>query len=526
MKAILTNDEKFIRVIETKPIEMEQLKISFTRKIPNWFIIKKKMPWMNINSSFINEYGFIPAGLWLHLSNVCKKFNYELEFLDDFNCKIKNCSMNFNDYNAYIKELFKNSEKIKPYNHQIEGSFSLMKYKKCCGQISTGAGKTLMGYMMFKYLTEKINTHHMLYITPSTDLTNQTAEKFLYYNEICSQKKFNYGIIHSDIKRKKTYKDDNIVFGNYQSLCKMKKSFFDMFDVVFVDECAHAKADSIKNIIIKCSNAKYIFGVTGTFPKDDTYESLVIQSYIGPVIYTFTSYELINDAKQATPVYACGFLLDYLDDVKKESLYNIRGFVNKDNPDEGSKVLNIEKEVARNSYERLNFICNLIKKTTKNTLVLFSDVKNEYGRKIYNNIKETTDKQVFYIDGGISGDYRDNAKQTMEEDKTGNTIIIASIGTYGEGIDIANLWNIILVESTKSDGQIGQILGRGMRQYPGKDKVILIDIGDDFRYGKGNKNNNYLYKHFKEREKIYKARKFPYTLNYFDLKNNYKNKLF
>ena len=143
--------------------------------------------------------------------------------------------------------------------------------------------------------------------------------------------------------------------------------------------------------------------------------------------------------------------------------------------------------------------------------------KNEYGRKIYNTVKETSDKQVFYVDGGINSDYRENAKQSMEEDTTGNTVIVASIGTYGEGIDIANLWNIILVETTKSDGQMGQILGRGMRQYPGKDKVILIDIGDDFRYGGGKKNNNYLYKHFKEREKIYRERKFPYSVNCIDL---------
>lgn len=518
MKASLTYDNKFIRISDAKPIELEQLKLSLTRKIPNWYIIKKKMPWVNENSCFMNDYGFIPTGLWKNLIEICQKYNYSLQFSDDFNCKIKNCSISFEEYKNYIDDLFSKSEKIKPYKHQLEGAYRLIEYKKCCGQISTGAGKTLMGYMMFKFLTNKLNIKHMLYITPSTDLTNQTADKFLLYDEKCCQEKdWEYGVIHSNAKKKKSYENDKIIFGNYQSLCKKKKEFFDMFDVVFVDECAHAQADSIKNIITKCSNAEYVFGVTGTFPKEDTYENLVIQSYIGPVIYNYSSFELINDAKQATPVYACGFLLNYLEDEKKENLFNIRNLVNKDNPDEGSKVLNIEKEVARNSHTRLKFICDLVKKTTKNTLVLFSDVKNEYGRKIYNNVKETSDKQVFYVDGGINSDYRENAKQSMEEDTTGNTVIVASIGTYGEGIDIANLWNIILVETTKSDGQMGQILGRGMRQYPGKDKVILIDIGDDFRYGGGKKNNNYLYKHFKEREKIYRERKFPYSVNCIDL---------
>ena len=108
----------------------------------------------------------------------------------------------------------------------------------------------------------------------------------------------------------------------------------------------------------------------------------------------------------------------------------------------------------------------------------------------------------------------------MEEDTTGNTIIVASMGTFGEGIDIGNLWNIFLVETTKSDNNLGQILGRGMRYYKGKEKTILIDFGDDFRYGTDKKRNNYLYKHFNERLNIYQERKFPYVVKEINLLQN------
>lgn len=43
MKANLTIDKKFIRLYELTDYELKQLKISFTKKINNWFIIKKKI---------------------------------------------------------------------------------------------------------------------------------------------------------------------------------------------------------------------------------------------------------------------------------------------------------------------------------------------------------------------------------------------------------------------------------------------------------------------------------------------------
>jgi superfamily II DNA or RNA helicase len=149
-------------------------------------------------------------------------------------------------------------------------------------------------------------------------------------------------------------------------------------------------------------------------------------------------------------------------------------------------------------------------KTTKNSLVIFSDIKNEYGVKIYEYIKDNSDKQVFYIDGNVNPSVRSDMKEEMENDTTGNTIIVASMNCFTEGIDIANMGNIFLIESTKSDTILAQLLGRGMRNHPDKDKTIMIDFIDDFRHGQGYYSDNYLYRHGKERQAIYKKRGFPY----------------
>ena len=125
-------------------------------------------------------------------------------------------------------------------------------------------------------------------------------------------------------------------------------------------------------------------------------------------------------------------------------------------------------------------------------------------------MKESTKKNVFYIDGDTDTKVRDKIKQGMEDDTTGNTVIVASIGCFSEGIDIANLWNIVLAESMKSEIIIAQLLGRGMRRYEGKPMTKMFDIYDDFSYGNDYYKDNYLLKHFKEREKIYRQRKFDY----------------
>jgi superfamily II DNA or RNA helicase len=164
----------------------------------------------------------------------------------------------------------------------------------------------------------------------------------------------------------------------------------------------------------------------------------------------------------------------------------------------------------------------MIINTTKNSLVIFSDVQNEYGTKVYNYIKENSDKSVYYIDGNTPTKNRDVIKEFMEEDDTGNTIIVASMQCFSEGIDIANMWNIFLIESTKSDIILAQLLGRGMRRHPKKDKTMMIDFVDDMRFGQGYYSDNYLYRHGKERQSIYKKRGFPY--NVFPVELSYTSK--
>jgi superfamily II DNA or RNA helicase len=97
----------------------------------------------------------------------------------------------------------------------------------------------------------------------------------------------------------------------------------------------------------------------------------------------------------------------------------------------------------------------------------------------------------------------------MEQDE--HVILIASIGTFSEGIDLENIHNVFVVESNKSEYIIRQILGRPMRLKDGKDIVTVIDFCDNFIYGNNAyQKKNYLMRHADDRQKIYYEKKFPY----------------
>lgn len=504
-------NKDWIKLDCVSPYEGDKLEAFFTKKVPQWYIIKKKSKSFNENESFISDRTFLPVGLWTELVNCAKKYGLNLYFAEGFNDAVCDQTLNKDQFYNYCTNLFSEAT-YGPKGYQIEAAFNALYYKKNCLEVTTSGGKTLICYLLFKYLREVKNIKHILYITPKTNLTTQSSGKFELYDKDCGfESNWTYAEIASTIKKKAEYNED-IIFGNYQSLVGKTQEFFDMFDAVFVDECHHTTAKSIKKILLKCRNAVYRIGMTGTFPKADTYECMSIQTFIGPLVYKFTSQELIEVEKFATPVYVYGVLLDYMSEVDRKDLYDQRCSIPEELPELGSKILDHEQDMCRNSTARMRYICDMIRKTTKNSLVIFTDKKTQYGYRIYTNIKETTTKNVYYIDGDTKTKTREKIKDAMENDTTGNTIIVASVGCFSEGIDICNLWNIFLVESTKSMVSIAQLLGRGMRRYPGKDKTILIDFGDDYSYGEGRQKKNYLYRHFNARAKIYNERKFPYKM--------------
>ena len=64
MKLGITKDKKFLEVISCTQLELEQLESSFSKRVDNWFILRKKITHWDGIIKFIDRYNRIPKGLW------------------------------------------------------------------------------------------------------------------------------------------------------------------------------------------------------------------------------------------------------------------------------------------------------------------------------------------------------------------------------------------------------------------------------------------------------------------------------
>ena len=77
-------------------------------------------------------------------------------------------------------------------------------------------------------------------------------------------------------------------------------------------------------------------------------------------------------------------------------------------------VFQLEQNYIINSFGRLNFICNVVGKVPRNSLVLFHRI--EHGKRIYEQLRQNSDKRVFYVDGGTDKDIREELKRKWKQE--------------------------------------------------------------------------------------------------------------
>lgn len=513
---------------------------------------KKKSKAANFNSlvdrgiwdgmdPFITKDGKIAVGLWKEIYKFAKvhEFDCEIEGAD----RLIDNNITQEKYLKFVDKLLDGvvdefGMQIVPRDYQVEGAFRALKYRFCTEELATSAGKTLLFYIFNSALkfANVINPNRKaLLIVPNVDLVDQTAKKFIMYSN--GIVKWNILTIGGDDSfDQKKFDECDMVISTYQSLINLEPKIlekqlvslftkrvkkgeekrrettianvkekikyftenpiFDKFSVVNIDETHKSRGASIRDILLACTSWKYRLGLSGTVKIDEKYSDFFrMQENVGPLVMMLSAKYLQDNGfsphvriKQVYLKYnnEDPYLKEYwrLKEEGKEMYNNMKDF--------GRDMLNIEKTYIYNSLERLQFISDFTKSLNKNTLILFSDVKNGYGQRICDQIKKWNEK-TYYIAGEIDNSHRQEYKEIMEKNE--GVIIVASFGTFSTGIDLKNVHHIIFAESTKAEITIRQSIGRGMRKFEEKEKVFIWDLIDDLA--------GYSVKHSKLREEIY-----------------------
>ena len=489
MKLIVTEDKKFLRIAQADEIELEQLIFSLKKRIRGWFfnpLVKKKI-WDGY--VYFCKNNFIPIGLWGEVIRLGETYNFpvDIQGLD----RIIDVNFDEEDFKAWVEDFFSDHPKYKPRDYQIDSASAILKHRLCTSEIATSAGKTLITFLVYGYLKSRGTIQKMLVIVPNTTLVMQMKDDWEDYN---NNKIENLYIRQVYGGAKDNDPKADVIVGTFHSLTKKTLDYYKGVNVVFVDECHQTKTTSVKNVIEKCKDSEYRFGLSGTVQEDNSADFSTIVALLGPMVKSIPPKFLFKEG-YATPVKFKIIVLDYKNEEIRSKLYDVR----RGKQIEGSQILALEKNVVLQSRARFNFIMNLVSKMSKNTLVLFSNVKDQHGKRMYDWLRENTHKTCFYVDGSVSKEHRDFYKKEMESGD--NKILIASFTTFSTGISIKNIHNIVFTESYKSEIIVKQSIGRGMRQLEGKNSFNIIDIVDDLSY---QKHSNFLYKHGKARLEFYK----------------------
>jgi len=481
--------------IEVSFLNHSYLKIktsdSIDRELKNYF--KFKIHEFEKKKKFIKSYrnwdGYIhlyknnnlPTGLYKKLKLFCRDNGYKLKTRGMNN--VKNNSLADKDVNEFIQSL---NLPLKVRDYQLRSVKKMLNEKRLTLLSPTSSGKTMIIYAYVRYVYDKTDKNIMI-IVPSIQLVEQLA---------CDFKEMGFeGDIHKIFQGADRTTDKRIVVSTWQSLYKEDKKIFERYGCVVLDEAHSVKNSKESKVVIPLIqnfiNAEYRVGMSGTI-NDEALNRHNLEMLFGEVYSSISTRELI-DNNYATEILIKSQIIEYPDELKKmleklEWQGQIEAIESADNP-------------------RQRFICDLARKAKNNTLILFRTI--EHGKHLYELCNLNAEgKKVSYVDGKIDVEKRQEIKKDMES--SNNNILIASYGTFSQGISIKNLHNLIFSSSYKSKIRILQSLGRLLRLNENKDKAIIYDVCDYF---------GIIKRHYEQRLEMYVEQRFLYDETFIDIKD-------
>jgi len=351
--------------------------------------------------------------------------------------------------------------------------------------LATAGGKTLTAAsLLTKIFLQYGRPFRCLYIVPDLGLVEQTYSDFAAYNVPFSTRRWTgkHGI-----------EDDqdnpaNVIIANLGILQSKNTdlTWIENIDALIVDEVHKIRKGNEVNKILKKIKTSVRFGFTGTMPENPLDQWNIIGK-IGPIIYEKNSYELRLE-NFVSNVQVQILKLYYKEDPFKDVVISSSNLYREE-----------QRFLMRNEF-RNNVIGKLSCKLDNNTLILVDFI--EHGETLFNTIKKICpEKKCYFIRGEVEVTERDKIRKLMEDHS--DVVVVAISKIFSTGINIKNLHYIIFACGGKAKIKIVQSIGRGLRLHKDKDKLIIFDIADEFKYSSA---------HMDKRINLYEKEKIQFSI--------------
>jgi superfamily II DNA or RNA helicase len=328
---------------------------------------------------------------------------------------------------------------------EIRGEFAAGR-KKLLLHLATGGGKTVVFSEILKGAYEKGS--HALVCVRGRKIVDQAHKRL-------ERENVPHGVM---MNGHKAYRPSEKI-----QVCSidtvMSRSIRPRADIVVVDEAHMAVSESFKEFLYHYKD-KFILGVTAT-----PFQEKSLRHIADHVVYPIKISDLID----------------------QEFLVDGRYFA-PSTPD----LSGIAVSRATNDY----VVNELAEKMSESALV--GDLVTEWKQKAVGmatlcfcvNVQHSkmvceTFKAAGIAAEHVDADASDNERQAViNRLESGVTKIVCSIGTMTTGVDIPFLRCIVFARPTKSYNLYVQMLGRGTRPFPGKDRFLVLDhAGNVTRHG-------------------------------------------
>lgn len=486
--AIVPVDNVFCKII-AEPHILQEIRQQFTFKADNYkFSPQYKARRWNGDISLLKR-NKIYVGLLPRIRDFATDAGYTLvvdpSISTSYNLSVK-------EFATFIKSL---NLPFRPYDYQIESAIKSIRARRQTIVSPTSSGKSLIIYMIAAWCLQQ--EPKALIIVPTIGLVTQMKQDFEEYGST-------HRIHVSTDNLNKSYDIDcDIVITTWQSLNNGKTGvdpeWYHQFGIVIADEChtvnQSSKAKILVNILSSLVHTPWRFGTTGTL-SDNELNNYTLEGLLGPKINLITTKDLMDKGNVSKLNIKC-IVLSYPEEVRKQV-----------------KSLDYQGEIDYiTTHEGRNqFIKNLALSLEGNVLVFFRFV-DKHGNQLRDLLVAENDKPVYYIDGSVSGNEREDIRQKLEEED--NAVLVASLGTTSTGVSITTLKHMIAASPSKSKIKVLQSIGRLLRLHVDKTEAILYDIVDDLSVGE---YENYTLRHFQERLKLYNSEQFPYKIYTVEIK--------
>lgn len=484
-------------LVETDPGVLAEMQEHFSFYVPGYRYMpayKSKM-WDGKLRLLDARTRCMPAGL----VDAVKEFasnrgrNYSVELKDSkfFGTIGSKDDVSMDEFYEFVQDLniHAGGQRIEPRDYQLAAAYLAIKNYRQLIISPTGTGKSLVMYMIMRWVLHHIQPDQkFIIIVPTTTLTKQLIGDFEEYaaaDEEFIVDHHCYPIFAGQDKNA----EHQVLVSTWQSLAKFPKMFYKNVGAVIGDEAHTCSAKICTKILDNCYNAKYRIGTTGTLDGSNVHE-MSLTGIFGPM-YTATTTKEQIDSGNLAELKINIMRLKYPDEERRYAKFKY---------DEEIKF--ITKHDRRNK-----FVANLTLSTEGNTLVMFR--YKEHGQLLYDLIsaKAHKDRKIFLIHGEVDTEFRNNIRPIVEKET--DAIIVASIGTFSTGINIKNLHNLVFAAPHKGRIKVLQSLGRALRKSTDGRDTIMYDICDDVSW---KQRKNFALIHSMERTKQYAAEKLTYQV--------------